>query len=179
MTVTFLPATGQVHDEASRENFEYIESHGVFDSFVAKKHREAALVLVANTWTPVPLDTTVAGDDPNGLFSGGNYVCPADGFYHIDGELDYTIGSPQTGVIVIETAVWKNNVIGTGGLQGSSSPITNQMGSNQNWGTSVNGIITAKKGDLITLYGFCTAGVGITAAAGADFVGYLHVFKVG
>lgn len=32
MTVTFLPATGQVHDEASRENFEFVESHALFDA---------------------------------------------------------------------------------------------------------------------------------------------------
>lgn len=34
MTVILLPGTGQVHDESSRENFEYIESHGLFDSNV-------------------------------------------------------------------------------------------------------------------------------------------------
>lgn len=29
--VTYLPATERVHDEAVRQNFEYIESHAVFD----------------------------------------------------------------------------------------------------------------------------------------------------
>lgn len=30
MTVTYLPQTSQLHDDATRQNFEYIESWGVF-----------------------------------------------------------------------------------------------------------------------------------------------------
>lgn len=28
--VTYLPATAHIHDDAVRENFEYIESHAIF-----------------------------------------------------------------------------------------------------------------------------------------------------
>jgi hypothetical protein len=30
LTVTLLPATGQVHDEAARQNFEFIETFALF-----------------------------------------------------------------------------------------------------------------------------------------------------
>lgn len=51
MTVVYLPATTSIHDEAIRQNFEYIESHAVFKGFVAVTGSRGGNAAVASLLT--------------------------------------------------------------------------------------------------------------------------------
>lgn len=79
MTVTYLPATQEIHDEATRQNFEYLESHGVYldnvnsPDVVVGKWITPTLI---NSWANLGSGTVGAG-----------YLKDPFGFVHLRGRI--------------------------------------------------------------------------------------------
>lgn len=87
MTVTYLPATGQVHDYASQQNFEYIESHAVFDT--------------ALNWIGLPYQGNWLD---NGTVQVGQYALDKLGWVHVRGVAKtsaggYSFATPSTLIV--------------------------------------------------------------------------------
>lgn len=104
MTVTVLPTTQQIHDDAVRQNFEYIENHGLFDKTAEGVKNVAG---PAQKWHDIPFNATnwqnfVAVVVPaNGVHF--QYSLDALGFVHVRGFIKsvagYVFATPSTLII--------------------------------------------------------------------------------
>jgi hypothetical protein len=89
MTVTLLPATYEVHDEASRQNFEFIESHCVFLDRV----NDASHLTFKGKWIAPTLINSWTGAE------GYGYLKDPLGFVHLRGA--FSTGASATTAFVL------------------------------------------------------------------------------
>lgn len=164
MTVTYLPATSEVHDEAARINFEYLESNTVIGTYPARMFRSAAWTLGT---TPGRIFLDTVSFDPTGradIVTRGDYVCAADGHYLV-------------AVAIGVTAVANSGIvpeIGHNGVSYSQGPeYVPSIVSGA--GVAYTDIVhDCKTGDTIELWGF--AGSAMTGqTAGTTFMNVVRI----
>jgi hypothetical protein len=133
-------------------------SAGVAPVTQARANRSAAFTLPASTNTKIPFDTV--SFDPGGNFqlANGRYICPASGYYQVDGQINLSVGTGS-----IEAIIYKN------GSQAATGTFATAYSS------SVSDIIYCQAGDYLELWGYGTGG----ALQVATVTNYLSVSMVG
>jgi hypothetical protein len=117
----------------------------------ARAYRNAAFTLPQNVWTKIPLDTIQFDPGANVQLANNRYICPATGFYQVDGAI---LGPALAGGGGFETTgIYVNGVQRING-DSPASVVTGQVGSN------VSGTIQCNAGDYIELWAYQTGTAG-------------------
>jgi hypothetical protein len=131
----------------------------------ARAYRNAAFTVV-NAWAKIVLDSVANDPGSNVSLASSRYVCPATGFYQVDGSV---IGSGIASGQYAQCALYKNGALATYGNAG--------LGGGATCSTNVSDLIQCNAGDYLELWCAASAGT-LTGIAGAVAT-FLSVVQVG
>jgi hypothetical protein len=135
----------------------------------ARAYRNAALTVLATTWTKVLVDTISYDPGANMSVANGRYVCPATGWYQVEGQVMW---GATSATVNCYTAIYKN------GVAVSNGTVLNVTGDNVNpRGQTVSDLVQCNAGDYLELY--CYSSVNYSLGVGSTAGNYLSVVQVG
>lgn len=140
----------------------------------ARAYRNAALNLVANAWTKIPVDT-IDFDPGNCLqpIGNGRYVAPATGFYQVSGEVAVG-GVAAGGAVMLNAGIFVNG--GAAPVRsGAVAPIADSSGYAR---SNVADTIRLNAGDYVELYVYASVAWAVYVASGGAY-NYLSCVQVG
>jgi hypothetical protein len=114
------------------------------ESSIATAYRKAEQGIGSGAFVKVSFDTAINDPGSNMSLASGYYVVPADGYYHVDSQIEMQLTGAALEAAVV-CAVYVNT---TGVLYGSR---TEEQGKNY-VASTVSGIIRCNKGDHIEVY---------------------------
>lgn len=139
----------------------------------ARLYRATPFAVASGTWQKLLLDTVSydigAHLDP----MNGRYVCPLDGYYHVDGEWLGGVGANTGQQSELLAAVYKNGVRYTTG-----APCIQAATTGVDAGSAVSDIIPCKAGDYLELWAFQLTGAALNLYASGGLFNYMSVVKV-
>jgi hypothetical protein len=122
----------------------------------ARAYRSAALTLTAAAFTKIAIDTVDYDAGGNLAIANGRYVCPAGGYYQVNGVLPVSSGISGGAVIA---SIYVN------GVERSRGGRDVGVGSSQNLTVEASDVIRCNPGDYIELWGYSTTADPVTTGA--------------
>ena len=144
---------------------------GGIGNTAARLNRGAAFSVPGGVATKIPLNLATYDAGGNAQVANGRYVCPAAGYYKVDGSVSGSMGTGGSGPVEIYASVYQNGArVSTGAI------VTVPYASGGDIGETVADVVKCNAGDYLELYVYQTGPP--VALYVSPIMNYLAVVKV-